>query len=114
VPGLEELRDWIDAVPAPVRTPVRELPVEEHRPDPLPPSWVSGCAAAPLTPSSVTPLRTWGTCCSAATAGQELEWFAAGYGSVDPAGDREDREFAMRIVRSELVGAGLAGLAVRT
>ncbi|SDU56347.1 aminoglycoside phosphotransferase family protein [Jiangella alkaliphila] len=31
---------------------------------------------------------------------------------LDPAGDRADREFALRIVRAELTGAGLAALAV--
>ncbi|TDC47880.1 aminoglycoside phosphotransferase family protein [Jiangella ureilytica] len=70
---------------------------------------------------------------------RELAWFAAGYGPVDPDPDRlayyrtvraladltefaveildhdvgrEGREFALRIVRAELAGAGLAALAV--
>ncbi|PZF79348.1 phosphotransferase [Jiangella anatolica] len=70
---------------------------------------------------------------------RELGWFAAGYGDVgadpdrlayyravralvdltefgeqllDGAGDRADREFALRVVRAELAGAGLAALAV--
>lgn len=70
---------------------------------------------------------------------RELAWFAEGYGPVDPDpdrlayyrtvraladltefavaildadGGREDREFALRIVRAELAGAGLAALAV--
>lgn len=70
---------------------------------------------------------------------RELAWFAEGYGAVDPdpdrlsyyrtvraladvtefaaeildpGGDRADREFALRIVRAELTGAGLAALAV--
>lgn len=70
---------------------------------------------------------------------RELAWFAEGYGPVDPDpdrlayyrtvralgdltefavaildddGGREDREFALRVVRGELAGAGLAALAV--
>ncbi|SEF18065.1 phosphotransferase family protein [Jiangella alba] len=69
---------------------------------------------------------------------RELGWFEAGYGPVDadpdrlayyravralgdltefaaelldPAGDRAGREFALSVVRAELAGAGLAGLA---
>ncbi|SDT51135.1 phosphotransferase [Jiangella sp. DSM 45060] len=69
---------------------------------------------------------------------RELGWFAAGYGPVDvdadrlayyravralgdltefaaelldPSGDRAGREFALSVVRAELAGAGLAGLA---
>ncbi|MBB5785734.1 phosphotransferase enzyme family protein [Jiangella mangrovi] len=69
----------------------------------------------------------------------ELAWFADGYGPVepdpdrlayyrtvralsdltefaaeilDPAGDRADRDLALRVVRAELAGAGLAALAV--
>jgi spectinomycin phosphotransferase len=72
---------------------------------------------------------------------RELAWFAEGYGALDAdpdrlayhrtvraladvtefaaeildsGGDRQDREFALRIVRAELAGAGLAALAVRT
>lgn len=70
---------------------------------------------------------------------RELAWFAEGYGPVDPdpdrlayyrtvraltdvtefaaqildlGSDRADREFALRMVRAELTGAGLAALAV--